>query len=70
MLFQHQDFDPGARQQTSQHHAGGPATGDTAVHGDFLSLDHMSLVPMIVTITCGHRRRCRRANQSNQAFAN
>ena len=30
MLFQHHDIDPGAPEQISQHHAGGPAADDAA----------------------------------------
>ena len=30
VLFQHQDFDPGAGEQQSQHHPGGTAAGNTA----------------------------------------
>ncbi len=43
VLFQHQDFDPGARQQIAQHHAGRPAAGDAAAHGNFLRCHGLSL---------------------------
>jgi len=43
VLFQHQDFDPGARRQIPQHHAGRPAAGDAAAHGNFLRRHGLSL---------------------------
>ncbi len=36
VLFQHQDFNTGTRQQIAQHHAGRSAAGDAAAHGNFL----------------------------------
>ena len=36
VLFQHQYFHAGARQQIPQHHAGRAAAGDAATHGNFL----------------------------------
>ena len=43
VLFQHQDFDAGARQQIPEHHAGRPAAGDAAAHGNFLRRHGFSL---------------------------
>jgi hypothetical protein len=34
MLFQHNDPDPGPRQQEAQHHAGGTAADHAAIDGE------------------------------------
>jgi hypothetical protein len=43
MLFQHRNFDAGARQEIPQHHAGRPAPGDAAACGKFLRRHDLAL---------------------------